>query len=208
MKKRIVTLILTTVLLGGALEGCGDVSQAKTQAEGLDKKIESIDLEQAKTSSNVNEAETSPADLTDTAQEEDGWPEYEAAKKKADERNEDGNVVYNLNGYTITYSGKLEVNHVQSEAGEGNKGIISICAQKSEDSRYGIGIYSKKFNAKGYKAIIKKGHQHTDVNGHVYYTAEDNTENVVYYAFPDRKQFLVVQFTDDMPMDDIQIDLQ
>lgn len=88
---------------------------------------------------------------------------------------------------------------VQSLTSSVTPNVFVIQEVGNSESKYGIGVYDKSFNATGYDAIINKNHENTDRNGNKYYTAKDiERENTYYAAFPSIEKFIVINYSGNM----------
>ena len=146
-----------------------------------------------------------------SAASESNWDNYTNLKDAADVRDENGNVVYDFGDFEITYSGDAEVQSIRGlyqDKETDYLDFIVIHQMEDNDSLYGIGVYPKEYNLEGYEAIITKNHYQVDSYGNHYYFAKHNTENNFYIAYPDKEVYIVVNYTDNMPIDNIAIALK
>ena len=121
---------------------------------------------------------------------------YNATLNKADEKNENGEVVYKVADVYFAFRGDIGVQSLTSSA---TPNVFVIQEVGNSESKYGIGVYDKSFNATGYDAIINKNHENTDRNGNKYYTAKDiERENTYYAAFPSIEKFIVINYSGNM----------
>ncbi|MDO4647764.1 MAG: hypothetical protein Q4B26_03865 [Eubacteriales bacterium] len=131
------------------------------------------------------------------------WNAYENAANAADERNEDGKIVYTIGDLKITYAGDIEVQSILQE----EEKTIVLYDMENREEFLSVAVYDKTVNETAHETIMSKEHVHTDEADNEYYSAESADGAIRYITYTDAEngEFILINTTGSFKPDMIEI---
>lgn len=212
MRRKIFTTLAGALALSTCLTitGCSEfklnVGDKTEQTKEKDSATEQPKTENTKQS----KEQDTPADnkLTNddiaAVKEKDNSSDNEASVKDADVDKDvipKGSQKYSVGDITVAYTGKSKVTMVVGDTNE------TMAVYGDDTTTCGISCYDSKSNeeyANFCKRIIALNHKHKDVNGNIYYTADNDNGKASYIAYEDGT-FVLFSYKDTKIFDHIMV---